>query len=101
MNFIDTKSIETLEEYIFALGSYAVSLKGAYELQSKALESKYLETDERECVETIKYNLGRSLVVISDLLRLMDTRAIIDVDEVGARMLNKCKQAVQKLQHEQ
>lgn len=101
MNIIDTQSIEKLEEYVFALGSYCVSLKGAHELQSKALACTFLETDERDLVETVRYQLGRSLVAISDLIRLMDQRAIINADEVGARLLAKCKEAVKKLQNEQ
>lgn len=101
MNFIDIQSIEKLEEYIFALGSYCVSIKGAHELQSKALSCTFLETDERELVESIKYQLGRSLIAISDLIRLMDQRAIINADEVGARMLAKCKEAVKQIQDEQ
>jgi hypothetical protein len=101
MNFIDIQGIEKLEEYIFALGSYCVSLKGAHELQSKALSCTFLEGEEREHVETIKYQIGRSLVAISDLIRFMDQRAIINADEVGERMLAKCKEAVKKLQDEQ
>ena len=101
MNTIDIQSIEKLEEYIFALGSYCVSIKGAHELQSKALSCAFLETDERELVESIRYQLGRSLIAVSDLIRFMDQRAIINADEVGARLLAKCKEAVKKLQDEQ
>jgi predicted transcriptional regulator len=100
MNFIDIQGIEKLEEYIFALGSYCVSLKGAHELQSKALSCAFLETDERELVQSIQYQLGRSLIAISDLMRLMDQRAIINADEVGERMLAKCKESIKKLQIE-
>lgn len=98
MNFIDIQSIEKLEEYVFALASYCVSLKGAHELQSKALSCAFLESDERELVESIRYQIGRSLVAISDLIRLMDQRAIINADEVGARLLAKCKEALKNLQ---
>jgi hypothetical protein len=100
MNFIDIETVQNLDEYIFALGAFSASIKSAYELQSKALASEFLEGDERELVETIRYQLGRSLVAISDLLRVMDQRAIINADEVGERMLAKCRQAVKQIQDE-
>lgn len=102
MNFIDIQSIKSLEEYIFALGAFSASIKAAHELQSKALESDFIQDgEEEELVETIRYQLGRSIIAISDLLRFMDKRAIINADEVGERMLANCKQALKKIQDEQ
>jgi len=99
MNFIDIQSIKNLEEYIFALGAFCASIKSAHELQSKALESDFIQDgDEKEMVETIRYQLGRSIVAISDLLRFMDKRAIINADEVGERMLANCKAALKNIQ---
>ena len=95
---IDVESINKLDEFVFALGLSSVSLKTAHTLQSKALSLDFLETDERELVESIKYQIGRSLVAISDLMRLMDQRAIINVNDVGARLQAKCQESLQKLQ---
>jgi hypothetical protein len=101
MNLIDIQSVQKLEEYIFALGAFSASIKSAHELQSKALDCEFLEGEERELVETIRYQLGRSIVAISDLLRFMDQRAVINAEEVGERMLAKCRQAVKQIQDEQ
>lgn len=101
MNIIDIPSIQKLDEYIFALGAFSASIQAAHALQSVALESDFIEDgEEEELVETIRYQLGRSIVAISDLLRFMDRRAIINVDEVGERLQAKCRQAVKQIQDE-
>lgn len=93
MNIIDVDKIETLDEFVFMLGIFAVSLKSAHKMQDKALGCEFLESDEREQVKMIKYQLGRSIIAISDLLRLLDEKAVIDVEEVGKRVQAKCTEA--------
>jgi len=101
MNIIDISNINTLDEYIFALGACAVSLKTLHRLQSKALDDKYLETDEREQVETIRYEVGRALASISSMLALMAERGVINIDEVAERLQSRCKESIKKLHLEQ
>lgn len=101
MNIIDIDNINSLDEYIFALGASAVSLKTVHELQSKALSGTYLETDEKEQIETIRYEIGRAIGAISSLLSLMDSRAIINIKEVAERLQSRCKESIKKLHLEQ
>lgn len=98
---IDINNINTLDEYLFSLGASAISLKTIHELQSKALDSTYLETDEREQIKVIKYEVGRALNAISSLLGLMDARAIIDINEVAERLQSRCNESLKKLHLEQ
>ncbi len=101
MNLIDITNINTLDEYVFSLGASAVSLKTIHELQSKALNDGYLETDEKEQVETIRYEVGRAIGAISSLLTLMDSRAIVNINEVAERLQSRCKESIKKLHTEQ
>ena len=98
---LDLDNITSLEEFIFALGISAISIKTIHRLQSKALDDKYLETDEREAVETIRYELGRSLSAISSMLGLMGERGIININEVAERLQSRCKESIKKLHTEQ
>lgn len=86
MHSIDIQHIETLEDYLFYLGVSSVSLKTIHNLQRKALDCNFLETDEREQVETIKYEIGRSIIAISNLLSLMEERGLVDIDKVTERI---------------
>ncbi len=91
MTAIDFTKVQTLEEFVFALGMCAVSLESIFELQKKAITGGYLQVEEREQVETIAYGASRVFHSIRSLVELMGDRAKIDGKKVAARLQKKNK----------
>lgn len=91
MNPLPNSAIETLQEYVFAMAMYAVSIESLYDLQRKALKDKYLELDEMEQVETIAYEAKRLFHAIDGLVHLMGERAEIDAGSISKKIQKKIK----------
>lgn len=89
MNEMLIDSIETLEEFVFALGLHCVSVETIYETQKKVLGLNILDTDENEQVLTIAYEAKRLFHSMEALLHLIGERAEIDVNEVSRNLLHK------------
>jgi len=91
MNQLPNEAIETLPEYVFAMAMYAISAESLYDLQRKALQAGYLETDEKEQVETIAYETKRLFHAIDALVHLMGERAEIDAGSISKKIQEKIK----------
>jgi hypothetical protein len=80
-----------LQDNLTQLGFAAVSLRTIHALQSQALSRDFLADDEREQVETIKYEIARAFVSISNLLNHMENEGIVNIKEINDKIkkLNK------------
>lgn len=81
---INFNEIKTLEEYLCSLGCSAVTLDTLSRIQSKALALDILDSDEREQVEVIRYELKRTFNCIQSLLTLITQRSGVNIEDVVA-----------------
>lgn len=84
--------IETLEEYIYALGICNVRLKEMAHLQHDALISQYLQADEHAVAVTVKFHIVQAFSAIRALLEMLGEHTTIDIDQVQKQLQNKTQQ---------
>lgn len=91
MKSLPVNKIDTLEEFVFALASYAVSIESLYKLAQRAIKAGYLETDETEQAATIMHETRKVFHTIDGLLHIMGPRANIDAGKVANQLAHKLK----------
>lgn len=91
MKSLPVNKVDTVEEFVFALASYAVSVESLYKLAQRAIKSNYLEPDEREQAETIMHEARRVFHTIDGLVHIMGDRANIDANKVAHQLAHKLK----------
>jgi hypothetical protein len=95
MSPLEIKNLSNLQDYLMQLGFAAVSLRTIHALQCQALRRDFLADGEREQVETIKYEIAKAFVAISNLLNHMENEGIVNIKEINEKIQklsnNKCK----------